>query len=237
MAFGGDIVSDNIFVSAQQEAYSFIREKILLGEYSAGMHIRPDAVAEHLSISRMPIREALRQLESEGLVALRPNRGAVVIALSAAEAEELIEIRATLEGMALRYAMPVLKGAVLEDLVELHDRMERVHGDPKTWLDRHIDFHQFIAAKSGRKHIITLLTRIQNQLLPATYALIMSRGSEELGGAEHGILLDAIKSGRVSLAENTIRNHIQEFSSALSAFLNSDGAVGAGTSAEWRKAS
>ena len=91
--------------TAQQEAYLFLREQILSGELSAQARVNPADVADRLGISRMPVREALRQLDAEGLVIMRPNRRAFVASLSATEVEELFEIRTALEVMAVGYAV------------------------------------------------------------------------------------------------------------------------------------
>ena len=78
-----------------------IRERILSGAYPEGEPLRQDAIAEELGVSRIPIREALRQLEAEGLVVFNPHRGAVVSTLSLGEIEELFDLRAEIELMLL----------------------------------------------------------------------------------------------------------------------------------------
>jgi len=79
-----------------------LREKILSGEIGEGEQLRQDALAAEYGVSRIPLREALRQLEAEGLVSFYPHRGAVVSTLSLAEIEELFEIRALIEPDVLR---------------------------------------------------------------------------------------------------------------------------------------
>lgn len=212
-------MTDLSFISAQQEAYSFIHERILNGTYPSGMHIRPGIITEDLEISRMPVREALRQLEAEGLIIMRPNRGAVVTALTAEEVEELIEMRAMLEAIALRYAMPKLKGETFEELERLGDRMDRARGEPSAWIARHAEFHRFISDLAKKRHISTVLERLRNQLQPSTYLFIRGRGTEEMEGHEHRILLDVIKSGDVDTAETLMRNHVRQFSVTLSRFI------------------
>ena len=84
-----------------------VRERILRGIYPEGEPLRQDALAEELGASRIPVREALRRLEAEGLVTFNPHRGAVVSSLSLAEIEEIFEIRARIESDLLRRATPV----------------------------------------------------------------------------------------------------------------------------------
>src|SRR5436190_3117736 len=83
-----------------------LRESILAGVFEAGHQLRQDEVAEQFGTSRIPVREALRQLESEGLVTFHPNRGAVVKGLSLEDVLEMLDIRIGLECRALKLAIP-----------------------------------------------------------------------------------------------------------------------------------
>src|SRR3982751_2703327 len=87
-------------------AVEALRERILRGDYPEGEPLRQDALAEELGVSRIPVREALRQLEAEGLVTFSPHRGAVVSSLSLDEIDELFELRAAIESDLLRRAIP-----------------------------------------------------------------------------------------------------------------------------------
>src|SRR6478609_3394059 len=99
-----------------------LRERILRGDYIEGEPLRQDALADELGVSRIPIREALRQLETEGLVTFNPHRGAIVSSLSLAEIEEVFELRATIEPDLLRRAMPHLTTYQLDQADEVLDR-------------------------------------------------------------------------------------------------------------------
>src|SRR5512138_1964205 len=83
-----------------------LRERILRGDYPEGDPLRQDALADELGVSRIPVREALRQLEAEGLVTFSPHRGAVVSTLSLEEIQELFELRADIESDLLGRAIP-----------------------------------------------------------------------------------------------------------------------------------
>src|SRR5687767_7810298 len=94
------------FGTAQEEAYTYLREAILSGHYPGGTRLDLNEIARAVRASRMPVREAIRQLDAEGLVSIRPNRGAVVTQLTADDIVELFETRAVLEGLAARVAAP-----------------------------------------------------------------------------------------------------------------------------------
>jgi DNA-binding GntR family transcriptional regulator len=135
---------EGALATAQQEAYHFLRDRILSGELTGNSRVNPAEIADRLGISRMPVREALRQLDAEGLVTMRPNRAAFVSSLSAAEVEELFEIRTVLEVMAVGYAVRNLTDDSLAELIALKERMDRARGDKFEWAKRHEEFHQAI---------------------------------------------------------------------------------------------
>src|SRR5260370_8280233 len=85
-----------------------LRDQIIRGEIPEGAQLRQDAIASQYQVSRIPVREALRQLDAEGLIAIVPNRGAVVPTLSSDDIEELFSIRALLEHELLRLSIPHL---------------------------------------------------------------------------------------------------------------------------------
>src|SRR5262245_56816198 len=90
--------------SAQQEVSDFLRARILGGHFPAGHRLKTSEIAQLLGVSRMPVRDALQVLHSEGLVVLRPNRGAVVTSLTTEDIVDHFELRAVLEGLAARVA-------------------------------------------------------------------------------------------------------------------------------------
>src|SRR5437867_7978092 len=85
-----------------------LRDQIIRGEIQEGAQLRQDAIATQFQVSRIPVREALRQLDAEGLIAIVPNRGAIVPALSPDDIEELFSIRALLEPEVLKHSIPRL---------------------------------------------------------------------------------------------------------------------------------
>src|SRR5262245_28054724 len=101
-----------------------LRERILRGDYPEGEPLRQDAIADELGVSRIPVREALRQLEAEGLVTFSPHRGAVVSSLSLEEIDELFELRADIECDLLRRAIPRMTEEQLERATDVLDEFQ-----------------------------------------------------------------------------------------------------------------
>jgi DNA-binding GntR family transcriptional regulator len=196
------------FITAQQQAYGYIRDLILDGTLAAGAWLNTSAIADELALSRIPVREAVRQLDAEGLVMIRPNRGAVVTDLQPADVEELFEMRAALESLAIRKALPHLVGETLDDLEALRQRMDRVRGDSKAWIPRHREFHDFLCRASGMPRLAGEIRRIELAVQPYLMMYISVYGQTEMPGYEHGALVDAIRTGNSTLAEICMRDHV-----------------------------
>ena len=205
--------------TAQNEAYRYLRDRILNAELVAEAPINPAEIAELLGISRMPVREALRQLDAEGLVSLRPNRRAVVARLSVAEVEDLFEMRAELEALAVRSAVHHLTDNSRAELRMLMHRMDRVRADRREWVGRHDEFHQYMCQLSGRKHLSQGIWRIRYAVRPYLLTFVIEFDACEMQGFEHTSLLEAVLSGDPDLAAETMRRHVREPINRLRSFL------------------
>src|SRR5215510_12509295 len=106
-------------MNKQQRAYTELRERILSGAYSPGFRLVIDSLAEELEVSTLPIREAIRRLEAEGLVVFRPNAGAQVAPADPGLFEEMVMSQALLEGYATAMAAPLLTEEDFQRLEEV----------------------------------------------------------------------------------------------------------------------
>jgi DNA-binding GntR family transcriptional regulator len=215
-----------INLTAQQEAYHYLRDRVLSGELAANARINPAEIAEVLGISRMPVREALRQLHSEGLVIMRPNRAAFVSSLTASEVEELFEIRGALEALAVGTAVSAMTADAMGELVALRDRMDRARSNPVEWLKRHDDFHQAICSLGNRTRLPQELGRIRLAIRPYLLMYIRVFDTVEMAGLEHAALLEALGSGEVKRAEQAMREHVANPAKGLIRFLQNRDAQG-----------
>ncbi len=204
---------------AYLQVYWHLRNQILQGELVGGDRINPTVIGDQLGTSRMPVREALRQLDAEGLVTIRPNRGAIVTTLTAAEVCELFEIRAALEALAARCALSHLTEENLIDLDSILQRMDRARGQAKLWVERHNEFHDFIVNLSQRPRLNADIKRIRNAIQPHLLLYIDVYKSTEIPGYEHTIVLDAIRSKNAQLLELCIRDHVMSAANGVITFL------------------
>ncbi|MGD9100781.1 MAG: GntR family transcriptional regulator, partial [Anaerolineae bacterium] len=118
-----------------------LRDEIIRGDFVPGQYLRLEEIATRFDVSTMPVREALRDLEAEGLVTIFPHRGATVTQLSADELQDIYDIRVALEEMATRLAVPLVTEATLTELTTLVERMENHVGDVATLVKLNHQFH------------------------------------------------------------------------------------------------
>lgn len=206
---------------AQQQAYIYIQDQIVSGALTGGSRLSPEAVAQTLGISRMPVREAIRQLDAEGYVTIRPNRGAVVTSRTPEQVVELFEIRAALEGLAIRLAVPNATEEAIEDLELELTRLRRLQSDSVVWADRHDEFHSMLCKLSGRPQLCAEIRRLHLTLRP--YVRLYSRvhASPEIPGHEHERLLEALQSGKGERAERVMVRHVMVNAKAIAQCLPS----------------
>ncbi len=143
--------------SSHELVAAVLREAITSGVLSANQPLPQDEIASQLRVSHIPVREALRQLQSEGLVSYQANRGATVTALTTEEIEEIYEIRGILESAAIRRAAPRLSRATLEEASRTLDAAERAT-ESSVWGALDVDFHRLVYALDDRPRMDELIT-------------------------------------------------------------------------------
>ena len=185
-----------------------IRDKILTGEYSPGSPLLQDSIAAEFGVSKIPVREALRQLAGEGLVTFSPHRGAVVSEISYEEAREITEIRISLESLALRLAVPNITEEDLEQVEEVF-RLAGSEEDISRYANLCWQFHEILCGFAGRP-------RLQNMIesLHATYDLYVRVSSTEVmrnkarSQRQHREILDACRSKDADAAVKALEDNI-----------------------------
>lgn len=193
--------------SPVQQAYDYILQSILSGELTPGMRVPAETVAEALGVSRMPVRDALRRLEGDGAVMIFTNRGASVAQFSRDEVIQLIEMRAALEGLAARLALPNISKNEIDELGQLKLRMEKSSGDLVRWMFYHDDFHNYLTALSRRQLLMQQTERMRVMLRPY-YRQYYARTHElEIVGLEHRKIIDAVRKADPDNVENIVRAH------------------------------
>jgi DNA-binding GntR family transcriptional regulator len=198
-----------------------LRERILHGDYPEGEPLRQDAIAEELGVSRIPVREALRQLEAEGLVTFSPHRGAVVSTMSLQEILELFELRAEIESDLVRRAIPHM---TVEDRNRARDILAAYEvalrtGEVATWGELNWQFHSTLYAPAGRAFTMSMVSKLHQQSDRYLRMQLALTHGESRARDEHRAIANAARKGDVKLAAKLMREHILGAGRALVEFL------------------
>ena len=185
-----------------------IREAIQTGRYQPGDRIRESEVAEWLEVSRTPVREALRRLESEGLVGFESWRGVVVADLDRRQVSELYAMREVLEGAAARLAARHIGDAEIELLEAFLARADACGEDPDALAAINRQFHETIYAAAHNRYLTQTLEQLRNALALLRGTTFAVPGRAETAAAEHRMILEAIRNRDPGAAESAARTHI-----------------------------
>ena len=198
-----------------------LRERILRGRYPEGEPLRQDAIGAELGVSRIPVREALRQLEAEGLVTFNPHRGAVVSTLSLKQIQELFELRAEIEGDLIRRAIPHMTAEDHARAAEILDAYEvALHaGQVTVWGALNWQFHSTLYAPADRELTMSIVSKLhQHSDRYLRMQLALTHG-ESRARHEHRAIAAAARKREAAKASTLLRGHILDAGRALVSFL------------------
>jgi DNA-binding GntR family transcriptional regulator len=187
-----------------------LRERILRGDYPDGEPLRQDALADELGVSRIPVREALRQLEAEGLVTFNPHRGAVVSSLSLAEIEELFQLRADIECDLLARAIPNITSEELDRANEVLDEFESAlkAGEAMRWGPLNWHFHAALYAPANRKFTMGIIQKLHQHSDRYFRMQVLLVHGGAAANDEHRQITAAVAKKDITLATDLLHAHI-----------------------------
>lgn len=205
-----------------------IEEAILTGAFAPGERLDEVTLAARYDVSRTPVREALRQLEAMDLVEVRPHRGAFVKVVAVPEMLQMFEVMAELEGMCARLAA---RRCTAEQLHELHAAHETCAatlsvGDADEYYYANESFHKELYAASGNAVLARMATSLQTRLKPFRRLQLRVPGRMRSSSAEHGSIVEALRSGDAASAESLARAHVAVQGDRFGDFLAAVGASG-----------
>jgi DNA-binding GntR family transcriptional regulator len=196
---------------ASDRAYAFAKERILDGRYAGGDLISEGDIATGVGLSRTPVREAFLRLESEGLLRLYPKRGALVVPVSVAEVESVMETRLLVERFAIEKVIRrgVTIGPDLEDAIAQQDALA-AQGLEREFVEADREFHRLVVAAAGNDILLALhdsLRDRQSRMGLAALARDEHRTRQILD--EHRALAAAVNAREVELARSIVDRHLQ----------------------------
>jgi DNA-binding GntR family transcriptional regulator len=200
-----------------------LRDAVIDGRLKPGQWLRQEALAQEMGISQMPVRDALRRLEAEGLAERIPYKGVRVVEFSPEDIVDMFTVRLVLESLAVRYATPLITAHQLEQLEE--NLKEAVICASQHQMARrrelNTEFHLAICRASGHRHLIRQVETMWSWF-PSVMLYEGMRRQEELSSArlqrenqEHRAILSALQQRDAKLAEEQTRQHIWNLSQEL----------------------
>ena len=198
-----------LFKTKSQVVYDYLKESLMSGDIKPGEKIITRAVAEKLGVSEIPVREAIKMLESQGFVEVTPHVGAKVVHINLEELEEFYMIRSELEGLAARLASKHIKGSDIAKLEKIQEEHKKAieSEDPKRIADLNQQFHFTIYRSSPYKHLYNMISNLWANAnisrINSIFFLSPGRGEETL--KEHEQIIEALRRGDGDLACKIIK--------------------------------
>jgi DNA-binding GntR family transcriptional regulator len=204
--------------SLRQQALTALRRAITSGELPPGMHLVETDLSEALHISRGTLREAMRQLQQEGLISVTGDRGRLSVRhLDAKEIKDIFSVRAALESLAARElcalpdraaAVAILRNAVTEmerwAVANLEDRIEA-----------DLKFHRTMCQLTGNETLVHSWTSLEGSIRMSIMFAGVDRAIKNMNATRHAELVDAIDSGDADTAETAVRDHMTAAANVL----------------------
>ncbi len=184
-----------------------LRDAILRGELRPGQRLDQNEIAAMLKVSRSPIREALRTLAAEGLVEVIPHHGAVVAELSPDELEEILSIRAVLEGMAARLGVPKMDAERIKTLESILKELKHTTNLDQ-WIELNHRFHFTIYQPANRPRLLALIENLRNTVAPYMRQYIASSEHMREAATSHWLIFDACVKRDPALVEQETKKHV-----------------------------
>lgn len=199
---------DNYSLSSR--VFHTIRENILSGKYATDEELKEKSIGEELGVSRTPVREALRQLELEGLVTIIPNKGAYVVGISQKDIRDIYEIRSRLEGLCARWAALNITKEQLDELEEniyLSD-FHSSKGNSEQVVELDNRFHEILYNASGSKELKHVLLDFHHYVQRVRKITLAVQDRAVSSNDEHRKIVQALKKHNADEAETLANEHM-----------------------------
>ncbi|MFD6282101.1 GntR family transcriptional regulator [Streptomyces sp. NPDC060209] len=202
---------------ARQLALTHLRQAILRGEMAPAQRLVENELAEQFGVTRASVRAALIELESEGLVERIRNRGSRVRVVSVDEAVAITECRMALEGLCAAKAAVAAGDEQLDRLTGIGEAMTKAvaGGEPMLYSDLNHELHAMVREFSGQQTAVSLLERLNGQLVRHRFQLALRPGRPQQSLSEHLAMIEAIRARDPQAAEAAVRSHLASVIEAL----------------------
>jgi DNA-binding GntR family transcriptional regulator len=206
-------------IITNQSIADALRVEILRGNLQSGQPLKQDEIAAQFGVSKIPVREALVQLQAERLVNFYPNRGAFVSELSAAEADEIYVMRIALEKEILVRAIPHLTVSHFKQAGEIVAAIDHEDNIAK-WGELNWEFHAALYSPAGLPRVMETLRILHTNIARYLVLYLAGMDYQKKSQREHRALLQACRAGEMEKAIDILDGHLRSASTHLIKFLN-----------------
>ena len=203
-------VTMNEYLPMRDVVFNTLRQAILKGELEPGERLMEIQLAERLGVSRTPIREAIRKLELEGLVHMVPRKGAEVASISEKSLREVLEVRRSLEELAIELACQKITAEQIKELeeaeVQFADAVQK--GDAMTIAESDEHYHDVIYQATDNSRLVQILNNLREQMYRYRLEYIKDADKRQILVVEHEHIIRAVKNHNIPEAKQAMREHI-----------------------------
>ena len=188
-----------------------IRNAIFSGEFIPGSKLKEKEISAWLGVSRMPVREAFRILEAQGLIEIEPNKGAKVSRISLEDLEDIYEARVLLEVYCLRKFVRLISDQDIAVMEDICDKMETAIEikDPLAYFDHSFNFHKYYISHCQNKVLESIFLRMENSIRCLQFNLDKKPEFYRKSLKEHRQILKALREKEADDCEKLIRRHLE----------------------------
>ncbi|MBE5985193.1 GntR family transcriptional regulator [Lacrimispora sp. AGF001] len=208
---GNDLkVNMNEYLPLRDVVFNTLRQAILKGELAPGERLMEIQLAERLGVSRTPIREAIRKLELEGLVLMIPRKGAEVAKISEKSLRDVLEVRRSLEELAIELACQRMTPEAVAELEMKQDQFRNavLNGRPMDIAETDEAYHDVIYKGTCNDRLIQMINNLREQMYRYRLEYIKDEDKRQVLLLEHDNILKAVRQRRVDEAKVAMREHI-----------------------------
>lgn len=213
--------ANELTTTLQEQAYEFVKERIMNLELKPGQYITDSQVVKELEVSRTPVRAALRRLEQEGLLIDNGRRGWKVYALSLKDIHDIFDLKEAIEGMIARRAAQCQDDELRATLRERMEKMRRAAevADVDAWYEADAELHRAICEMAGNDRATRTIDNLNVQWHRVRIGFLAMQGRITRSNPEHEAFVESILSGDGEGAERQIRLHLNKLREELVSLL------------------
>lgn len=204
------ILTTDEYLPLRDVVFNTLRQAILKGDMEPGERLMEITLANKLGVSRTPIREAIRKLELEGLVHMIPRKGAIVASISEKDMKDVLEVRITLEELAVKLAVKNMNDEDIEALIKAGRNFENavISRDIVEICEADVAFHDIIYNRTGNNRLIQMISNLREQMYRYRLEYIKDARTHSILISEHNDIIKCLKNKDVEAAKEAVREHV-----------------------------